>query len=177
MPLGLLERGWRAADDAAKVFIGPRRASVFRVPPRSAWLEPDFAGANRRCRELTGGGMTRQAWGLRPKLLEANALAEAGRQALYEVHPEVSFRALAGRDLDHPKTSWAGQADRRALLAGAGIDLPARLGGSADRVPPVDVFDAAAAAWSAHRVVTGAAVALPGWDERDPLGRRLAVWY
>ncbi len=180
MPLGLLDGGWRPADDAAKSFIGPRRASIFRVPPRAAWLEPDFATANRRCRELTGGGLTQQAWGLRAKLLEANARAEAARPGdapLYEVHPEVSFRAIAGRDLSHAKTSWAGHNDRRHLLVRAGIVLPDRFAGPADRVPPIDVLDAAAAAWSAHRIALGQAVPLPAQDDRDPLGRRIAIWY
>ncbi|MGF7236052.1 MAG: DUF429 domain-containing protein [Frankia sp.] len=180
IPLGLLDAGWRPADDAAKAFIGPRRASIFRVPPRAAWLESDFATANRRCRELTGGGLTQQAWGLRVKLLEANALAEASQvrdSPLYEVHPEVSFRAIAGRDLSHAKTSWAGHADRQSLLARAGIILPDRFGGSADRVPPIDVVDAAAVAWSAYRIALGRAVPLPSHDDRDPLGRRIAIWY
>src|SRR3954447_9820364 len=43
----------------------PRRSSVFRVPPRAVWLEPDFAAANRLCRDLTGAGLSRQSWALR----------------------------------------------------------------------------------------------------------------
>src|SRR5690242_448005 len=33
IPLGLLETGWRTADIEAAAAVGPRRGSVFRVPP------------------------------------------------------------------------------------------------------------------------------------------------
>ncbi|MGG7575986.1 DUF429 domain-containing protein [Streptomyces sirii] len=98
MPLGLLDTGWRGADAQAAALLGPRRGSVFRVPPRAVWQEETYDDARRRCRELTGSGLSRQTWGLATKLREANAcLAEPGGDRLFEVHPEVSFRALAGQ--------------------------------------------------------------------------------
>ena len=54
-----------------------------------------------------------QAYRLRAKLLEAATLD----RLLHEVHPEVSFRALAGPDLAYPKRTWAGHTLRRRLLA------------------------------------------------------------
>ena len=72
MPLGLLETGWREADRAARSLLGPRRSSVFAIPPRAVWAETSYQAANQRCRELTGQGFSIQAWGLRAKLLEAN---------------------------------------------------------------------------------------------------------
>jgi len=39
------------------------------------------------------------------------------------VHPEVSFRVMAGASLPYAKTSWAGQMRRRALLHTSGIML------------------------------------------------------
>ena len=72
MPLGLLESGWREADRAARGLLGPRRSSVFAIPPEAVWAEPSYQAANQRCRELTGQGFSIQAWGLRAKLLEAN---------------------------------------------------------------------------------------------------------
>ena len=35
MPLGLLQSGWREADRAARGLLGPRRSSVFAIPPRA----------------------------------------------------------------------------------------------------------------------------------------------
>ncbi|MGW2628949.1 DUF429 domain-containing protein [Streptomyces chattanoogensis] len=178
MPLGLLDTGWRRADSEAAALLGPRRGSVFRVPPRAVWQEEEYDDARQRCRELTGAGLSRQTWGLAAKLREANAcLAEPGGERLVEVHPEVSFRALAGGTAPlGRKKSWAGQMARRSLLAAAGIVLPDDLG-DAGRTPPDDVLDAAAAAWTAHRIARGRAHSLPDPPERDAGGRPVAIWY
>jgi predicted RNase H-like nuclease len=56
IPLGMLPDRWRAADTVAADQLGPRRSSVFRVPPQPVWQQADFAAANRLCRELTGSG-------------------------------------------------------------------------------------------------------------------------
>jgi predicted RNase H-like nuclease len=142
MPLGLVERGWRAADLMARSLLGPRRHSVFPVAPRAAWEEREYTAAADRCQELTGSRLSRQAWALRPKLLEARACRLADER-LHEVHPELSFRALAGGvPASHSKKTWRGQHQRRSLLTGAGLVLPEELG-EADGVPVDDVLDAA----------------------------------
>ncbi len=175
IPLGLLPDRWRAADTIAAEQLGPRRGSVFRVPPRPVWQQTEFAAANRVCRELTGSGLSRQTWALRPKLLEANAIWDRHPGLLFEGHPEVSFRAMAGAPLIHAKKTWAGQAKRRALLARHGITLPDELG-PAGQAPSDDVLDAAAVAWSANRVATGAAASHP--DPPEELdGNKIAIWY
>jgi predicted RNase H-like nuclease len=179
MPLGLLDREWRQADIEAAGLIGARRSSVFRVPPRPVWTgfeHHEYAAANRRCRELTGKGFSRQAWALRTKLLEADACWAAGGQPLYEVHPEVSFRQMAGAPLQYGKSTWNGQMTRRSLLTQAGIALPDDLGQAAS-APPDDVLDAAAAAWSAYRIATGTARSVPDPPQRDEHGRPIAIWY
>jgi len=165
MPLGLVETGWREADLAAQSFVGARRRSVFRVPPRAIWKQDvwhkdSWEQANQRCRQITGQGLSRQAWGLRDKLGEANQCMTIGQYPLHEVHPEVSFAAMNGRPLEHRKISWTGQMVRRALLARHGIQIPDQLG-AAGNAGPDDVLDAAAAAWSAHRIATGHASRLP----------------
>lgn len=175
IPLGLLPDRWRAADTIAAEQLGPRRSSVFRVPPRPVWQQTEFAAANRVCRELTGSGLSRQTWALRPKLLEANAIWDRHPGLLFEGHPEVSFRAMAGAPLTHAKKTWAGQAKRRALLARHGITLPDELG-PAGQAPSDDVLDAAAVAWSANRVATGAAASHPDPPE-ELAGSKIAIWY
>ncbi|WP_042432656.1 DUF429 domain-containing protein [Streptacidiphilus anmyonensis] len=175
MGLGLLEAGWRRADLEARLRLGARRSSVFLVAPRAVWQEPDYPAASSRCRELTGGGLSAQAWALAPKLVEAHGcwLREPGR--IHEVHPELSFQALAGgTPLSHAKKTWRGQQLRRALLAGAGIVLPDELG-EADQIPADDVLDAAAAAWSAGRIARGTAERVPGTPERDAAGRAVEI--
>jgi hypothetical protein len=97
IPLGLLDKGWRTADRATAQRLGPRRASVFAVPPRPVWSATSLAEANQLCRRLCdGGGFSVQAWGLRTKVLEADAYRQPGRHELIEVHPELAFAGLAG---------------------------------------------------------------------------------
>lgn len=176
MPLGLVEKGWRSADLAARALLGVRRSSVFLVAPRSAWQESDHVVAGDRCHELTGQRLSRQAWALAPKLLEARACWLADER-IHEVHPEVSFRALAGgMPLSYAKKTWRGQNARRHLLAAAGLVLPDELG-EADRVPADDVPDAAAAAWSAHRIALGVAGRIPEVPEVDAEGRVVEILY
>ncbi|MYU16409.1 DUF429 domain-containing protein [Streptomyces sp. SID8361] len=176
MPLGLLAKGWREADGLAVAKVAPHRSRVFSVPPRGVWEADDYAGANIRCRELTGQGLSRQSWGLAAKLREANACRDGGDHRLYEVHPEVTFAAIdEGRPVAWSKKSWNGQAVRRRLLAGQGIVLPDDLG-PAGRVPPDDVLDAAAAAWSARRIALGTARSLPDPPQKAA-GLPVAIWY
>ncbi len=192
MPLGLLESGWREADRAARGLLGPRRSSVFAIPPEAVWAEPGYQAANQRCRELTGQGFSIQAWGLRAKLLEANRYRHACGHSLYEVHPELAFGALAGAPLPYSKHTAPGRELRRELLASAGIVFPVGLSaavalpaGAAAPVtaapvtaaPVTDTLDAAAVAWSAWRIATGQAIVIPDSPQLDRGGREITIRY
>lgn len=173
MPLGLLAEGWRTVDALARRALGGRGATVFAIPPRPVWATPDYATANRRCRELTGRGVSAQAWGLRTRLLEADLFRRASARPLYEVHPELSFAALSGAPLPDSKHSPAGLAVRRALLARAGIVVPGRVAGAGED----DLLDAAAVAWSARRIAVGTALVLPDPPaQRSDDGFDIAMW-
>jgi predicted RNase H-like nuclease len=171
MPLGLLETGWREADRAARGELGPRRSSVFAIPPRAVWAEASYQAANQRCRELTGQGFSVQAWGLRAKLLEANRYRETCGHPLYEVHPELAFGAMAGAPLAASKHTGPGRDLRHGLLARAGIEIP---GGSPATILS-DILDAAAVAWSARRIAAGQAATVPSAPQHDGRGREIAI--
>ena len=172
MPLGLLGSGWREADRAARGLLGPRRSSVFAIPPRAVWEQASYPAASQRCRELTGQGLSIQAWGLRARLLEADRYRGSGPHPLYEVHPELSFCAMAGAPLPYSKHTPDGRKLRRELLGRAGIVLP-----RVPRAPVTDTLDAAAVAWSAWRIATGRAVVIPAWPQRDDQGLQIAIRY
>ena len=172
MPLGLLGSGWREADRAARGLLGPRRSSVFAIPPRAVWEQASYQAASQRCRELTGQGLSIQAWGLRARLLEADRYRGSSPHPLYEVHPELAFCAMAGAPLEHSKHTPQGRELRRELLSRAGIALP-----PTPRAPVTDTLDAAAVAWSAWRIATGRAVVIPARPERDNLGLPIAIRY
>jgi predicted RNase H-like nuclease len=172
MPLGLLGSGWREADRAARGLLGPRRSSVFAIPPRAVWDQASYQAASQRCRELTGQGLSVQAWGLRARLLEADRFRGSCGFPLYEVHPELAFCVLAGAPLAHGKHTAAGRERRRELLSRAGITLP-----RVPRAPVTDTLDAAAVACSAWRIATGRAVVVPARPQRDDRGLPIAIRY
>ncbi len=173
MPLGLLSSGWRDADLLARQRLGRRGVTVFAVPPRPVWRQGTYADANRECRELTGKGLAAQVWGLRRKLIEADEFRRRTSLPLYEVHPELSFAALAGAPLPDSKHTAAGRAVRRHLLARAGLTVPAKVAGARED----DLLDAAAVAWSARRIAAGQAAILANPDERADDGTEIAIRY
>ena len=171
MPLGLLADGWRIADILARRALGGRGVTVFAIPPRPVWQQPTYAEANRACRELTGNGLSAQTWGLRGKILEADAHRRASPATLYEVHPELAFAAMAGAPLAASKHTAAGLILRRELLARVGITLPAKVIGA----PENDLLDAAAVAWSARRIAVGDAVTLTSPAQHADDGTEIAI--
>ena len=176
IPIGLPTSARRAADAEARAFVGPRRSSVFPTPPRAVIEAETYEEARRVANVQFGIGVSSQAYrGLRAKILEVDAVV-GDDDRLIEVHPEVSFRALAGHDLQYSKRTWNGQMERRGLLEGAGIELAADLG-EAGAVPVDDILDAAVGAWTAARYQQGIAQSLPDPPEIDERGRDVAIWY
>jgi predicted RNase H-like nuclease len=161
VPIGF---GPRSADAAARLFLSGAASTVFTTPPREVLLQPFGPGL----------GVSAQSHALGPRILHVTELA-ARDPRVYEVHPEVSFRAMnGGRPLRHRKKSAGGALERSALLSREGIDLNDL--GAAAFAPLDDVLDAAAAAWSANRIGLGRARTLPDPpQERD--GRAIAIWY
>ena len=177
MPLGLVERGWREADLLGAARLGRHRSRIFLLPPRAVWEAATHEEAVRRCRQLTDppAGCSRQAWGLRDKLLPANELYASQQHRLFEVHPEISFAELnGGMPVAASKKTWNGQMTRRALLGDVGISLPGHLA-AAGTVPPDDILDAAAVAWSANRIARGQASSLP--DPPQAARVPIAIWF
>jgi predicted RNase H-like nuclease len=178
MPLGLLGAGWREADRLARRALGRRGVTVFAIPPRPVWECESYAEASRACRDLTGKGFSVQAWGLRRKIAEADTYRRRASSAvppvrLHEVHPELSFTAMAGAPLADGKHTREGLAARRELLAGEGITLPPRVPGAAQD----DLLDAAAVAWSARRIAAGLATILTSPSQRADDGGEIAIRY
>ncbi len=175
IPIGLPTSHGRKADIDARSFIGPRASSVFATPPRDALRASSHREASDLAKSLTGKGISQQAYALRKKIFEVDEIVRPGDR-IYEVHPEVSFCALAQAHLQHPKKTWNGLMARRSLLKKAGILLADDLG-DVGIVAPDDVLDAAVAAWSALRIANGEAKTLPSEPEIDERGRAVAIWY
>jgi predicted RNase H-like nuclease len=161
IPIGF---GPRQADGAARRFLAGAASTVFTTPSRELLGMPFGPGL----------GVSAQAHALGHRILHVTGLARSDPR-FHEVHPEVSFRAMnGGRPLSHRKKSAGGVLERLELLRRLGIDLEEL--GASGFAPVDDVLDAAAAAWSAHRIATGTAHTLPDPPEIVD-GQRVAIWY
>ncbi|HEX6577253.1 MAG TPA: DUF429 domain-containing protein [Jiangellaceae bacterium] len=159
IPIGY---GPREADTAARALLSGAASTVFSTPTREA-LERPFG---------PGLGVSAQAHALGPRIKHVTVVAERDIR-IYEVHPEVSFRAMnAWRPLSHRKKSAGGALERIALLGSQGIALDHL--DEAGSVPLDDVLDAAAAAWTANRIGLRTAEAVPAAAHHARLG---VIWY
>ncbi|HEY5023586.1 MAG TPA: DUF429 domain-containing protein [Acidimicrobiales bacterium] len=117
IPIGLPETGARRCAVEARRLIGARRSSVFPAPVRGVLGATTYAEAAGRSRALWGRGLSRQAFGILPKVGEVDALITPRRQRYpVEVRPEVSFTVMAGSPMAYPKKTPAGGAERLAAL-------------------------------------------------------------
>jgi predicted RNase H-like nuclease len=176
IPIGLPDTGRRQADVLARQAAGPRWASVFITPVRAALEAGDYLAAAEANRRLANEGVSRQAFALKPKLMQVDQWVRRTPHRVVEIHPEVSFAMLAGGPLQVRKSSWSGAHRRTELLADAGIVLPGELGEAGLMAGVDDVLDAAVAAWSARRVARGRARVLPDPPERFSDGLACAIW-
>lgn len=177
IPVGLVDTGYRQADVEARRFVMPLWQSVFMAPPAGVLDARSYGDANSELARRGEPRISRQAWALVPRIEEAAEVADADAR-VHEVHPEVSFRTLAGHGLECSKKTWNGLSLRRRLLESAGIRLPDELAGAGGAAPD-DVVDAAVAAWSAQRIAAGTAGSLPVSDrpQKGTGGRDIAIWY
>jgi predicted RNase H-like nuclease len=183
MPIGLHEHtppGGRECESLARGLLGARRSSVFSALGRQTLACLTRADADAMSVAAGGIGVGAQAWGLAAKLLEVDQAMSTERQTVvFEVHPELCFWAMNGRQpMRHAKKTGAGENDRIAALVQSGVSktfLDKMLGvlrGGRD-----DFIDACAAAWTARRVFEGAAERLPNKVVRDGRGLDMAMWF
>ena len=183
MPVGLVDAPRRSADVAARRALPGRASSVFAAPPRPVITAlrrgevDDHAGASALARSLTGQGLSMQTWRICPKVAEVDAVAaDVEPTDLWEVHPEVSFAAMAlGAPLARKRT-YAGVRQRLDLLAASSLVVPATARGT-DAVAPDDVLDAMACCWTALALASGEAlVPLPDPPTETDGDRPIAIW-
>lgn len=182
MPIGLSDTGTRTCDVEARRLLGPGRgSSVFPPPIRAALSATTYEEALAISRAKTGRGMPIQTFSIFPKLAEADATITPGMQdRVFEVHPEVSFWALVGAPMTQRKGGKDGFLERKeALERATGLLLPSRAEAFrlARPAKPDDILDAVVAAWTAKRVVDGAAGRLPREPETDATGLRMEIVY
>lgn len=173
MPIGLLDTQPRPCDVEARRLLGPRRSSVFPTPVRSTLDAADYEDACRLSRRDSGKALSKQAYNLLPKIRQLDRLVmPADQERLVEAHPELAFARLNGRPLEQAKRTEAGRVLRRRLLAErdpALADLIDRF----DRLPTLDLIDAAALAVTAAHVVARSEHRLGTGADRRGLATRV----
>jgi predicted RNase H-like nuclease len=167
MPIGLPPEGRRECDLLAKRALGSAHSRVFHAPPRPVLTATTYAEGAAVHRVHAGGlGMSVQTWNIVPRIVEVDEAADDPR--VVEVHPELSFAAIAGTVLPSKHT-----APGRAARVQAVRRLWPRLG----EIPRGDdTLDALAVAWSALRWRDGSATVLPaGATTYDDRGRPMRI--
>lgn len=122
IPIGLKERGKteRNCDLEAREMLRPKRhSSVYPAPCRQALNMDDYDSASAKNKKVTGRKLSRQTWGLVPRIREVDELMRSYSQAKYvvrEAHPELAFLGLAGGPMAHKKQSREGFTERMTIL-------------------------------------------------------------
>jgi predicted RNase H-like nuclease len=185
MPIGLLdsyEVGGRPCDRAARATLGKRASSVFPAPVRQTLeaISWDDACIRSRASAPSGKAISRQTFGILPKIKEADELLQKClklRDIIREVHPEVCFAVLTGASMVGHKSSKSGREERQQALKAFVPSLSEiESSGRAQRLPIEDVLDATVACWTASRIANGHSCCLPSSPTIDSTGLPMAIW-
>ena len=184
IPIGLTAAGPRRCDRLARLLLGVRHTTIFPAPIRAALRASKRVEASAITQRIDGRGVGAQAWNIYRKVAEVDDFLRdhpGWREKVFEVHPEVSFRAWnAGVPLAAPKKTAEGRQARQQLISsrfGAGLFEQIRNSYPKKLVADDDIADAWAALWTAARIHAGEAVFVPDPPEVDPAGLRMAITY
>lgn len=186
MPIGLAETGRRACEREARKRLSPRRhSSVFSTPRRPMLTFTTYEEANdwgKRQGKDAGGGLSKQAWMITPKIREIDdAITPADQTRLAEGHPEVAFWRLNGEQpCRHSKRTGEGAQERLALLTRHGIAAAEKHYENLRRenaagIGRDDVYDACALALTAQARLDGCAIHLTD-GHKDARGLVMEIW-
>ena len=171
VPMGLPDTGYRSCDLAARERLGRDRSSVFHAPIRRVLRDVDsHPAASAASRAAHGKGISIQVWHLLPKIEQWDDLPVP--EHVVEVHPEVSFRAMALATVFAGKKTARGAVQRLRAVS-AWLPVAPLLAGLPADAPLDDALDALACAWSATRYARQRAETLGG--ERDAHGRPMRI--
>jgi predicted RNase H-like nuclease len=159
IPIGIPTTGARACDVVARKLLGkPRSNSVFPAPVRATFSATTYQEACALSFKVQGKKLSRQTFEIISKIREVDDVMTSALQArVFEVHPEMSFWAINGKQpLRHPKLKKEGREERLSLLLSHYPAIKSHLAElERANVAEHDLLDAAIAAWTAERVADG----------------------
>ena len=121
IPIGLTDSGPRQCDIQARRLLGARRGtSVFPAPIRPVLNAATREEADKIHRSIDGRGVNVFSWNLYPRIRDVDIELQKNphlRDKVYEVHPEISLRALNdGVPIIAAKRNTQGESIRRSLV-------------------------------------------------------------
>jgi predicted RNase H-like nuclease len=187
IPMGLLDTvALRPCDAKARELLGKRASTVFEPASRpllSAVSHEEVRLKTTKARETDAAarGLSVQAYGIVPKMREADRFLQANPEAqewLWEVHPELSFWAMPEGKVLRSKTSVGGVGERLKLLCdrfpGVVEALIAFEPGNRDAQMP-DALDALVCLDTALHVATDDSEEFGGETDSTGLAMRMVV--
>ena len=137
MPKGLLSDKARKIEGLARQLLKGQASTVFNVPVVDAVFAGDYQDASAINYRMTGKKLSKQAWYLCQKIRELDELLAEEfslSDEIFESHPELVFRLMAGVQL--PKKKLAeGLSARLALLEQAGMPATQLVNNLIDQYP------------------------------------------
>lgn len=186
VPVGLVESGdpVRRCDALARSVLGPRSGAVFDPPVREATRKRRFSAASRVHERKTDEPLSKAAFESSDAIAMCDELLQEVPEAaaiVRSTHPELCFRAFAGKALEHGPATAAGYAERMRTLATHDRDAPPvvqKVAGatSGHDVPVVAVLNAVVLAYAA-RPGEGALRTLPADVPTDSSGLPMELVY
>ena len=183
MPIGLLvepQPGGRDCDRLARRLLGRRASSVFTPPTRQLLEAVSYE-------QVRGDGLSVQAFNILAKIREVDRLmTPALQQRVYEAHPELAFRTLAGHPMQHRKKIVVGREERLRVLEQAPYPLfqdirpafaHALRGCQRTQIAPDDILDAYVLVGTASRIWHAQGRRVPCVPACDQKGLRMEIWY
>jgi predicted RNase H-like nuclease len=183
IPIGLLaeqQPGGRDCDRCARRLLGRRASSVFTPPTRPLLDATHYA-------QVRGHGLSIQAFNILPKIREVDRVMTPTLQhRVYEAHPELAFRSLAGHPLQDRKKTVAGREARLRVLETIPSPLFHGIRTAFEQVlhackrtdvAPDDLLDAYVLVWTALRIWRAQAHCVPRLPQHDARGLRMEIWY
>ncbi len=157
IPIGLSSKAYqRQVEGQMRKLLQGRSSTIFTPPCREAVQRKDHAVANKVNRQITGKGLSVQAFNISKKIAEVDNFLRTKRNfSLQESHPEICFKILKGKVLGTKKNTMEGQQERRDVIASISPDLDLSVEKALGQYPkkqvrPDDIIDAAILCLSAQ---------------------------
>jgi predicted RNase H-like nuclease len=175
IPMGLQESGSRSCDVVARMTLYGAGSTVFPAPVRPVLHCRSHSEALEMLRGRGTALLSAQAFGLVKKIKDIDdVLMPAMQDRVVEVHPELSFRQLAGVARMPRKKTAAGVGARLDALRPWLPSIDLALTRVPEPVPIDDALDALACAWTAQQMHAGRFERL-GDGDRDLRGLLMQI--